>query len=232
MAIDRWLASSEALGVVLTAILVAIGRANRPFLRDVARDPERLWRALARIALVAGVAFLAWTALADNWRQLVGLPYRLAQVFPSQRVEIAPPSAGVRAATFVLLGITLVAVACLVARHVGGYFTQIVLLLGALALWLPLFVIRQRFDLNLAFGFGGDAASPLDVIGYLLAVVLAWTFEVALIFVSFTVLLAGVALPITLLLDLVRRRQPRVTTEAGAFFAALSERAGSAGRPR
>jgi hypothetical protein len=232
MEIDRVLASAEALGVALAAVLVGAGYANRAFLRDVAGDEEAFWRAVARLAAVVAAAFVGWTSGMDNWRQLTGVPYRAVQRFPSRRVEFDPPSDGVRMVTVVLLAATVVLVACLVARHVGGYVLQLVQLVGAGVLWAPLFAIRQRLNVNLAFGFEGSWTAPLDVLGYLLYVALAWAFEITLILVSFAVLLAAASLPVTLVLDLIRRRQPRVTAEATAFFGALGERAGSAGRAK
>ncbi|MEA2528948.1 MAG: hypothetical protein QOG89_592, partial [Thermomicrobiales bacterium] len=170
-------------------------------------------------------------SLFDNWRQLVGAPFRVAQRFPSQRVEYDPPSGDVRTATLLLLGITLIPVACLLARHVAGYVLQVIFAFGANVLWIPLFAIRQRLNVNLAFGFDGSWTSPLDVLGYALFVLLAWLFELSLMLLLFSFLLATVALPVTLALDLLRCRQPRAVADASAFFGSLSQRAGSAGPP-
>jgi hypothetical protein len=230
MEIDRLLASNAVLGLVLAILLLAIGHANRSFFRDVARDPDRFWRILARAALASGAALILWISVADNWRQLIGIPYRMTQRFASKRVEIDPPSAEIRVVTIILLGLSLVLLACLVARHVGGYGIQITLFFTATMLWIPLFVLRLRFNLNLGLGFDGDATAPLDVIGYLLWVVGAWLIEIAIILSTYAVLLAAVALPVTLLLDVTRLRQPRTTNEAADFFASLSQRANSIGR--
>jgi hypothetical protein len=232
MQIDRILASNGMLGVVLVVLLLAAGRANRGLVRDVARDPDRLGWLRAKLAVAAGGVFIAWTSLFDNWRQLNGLPYRLTGQFPSERIEYNPPSAEVRTITLVLLAISLVFAACLLARHVGGYGVQVVIFLGAVICWLPLFIVRQRLNVNLGLGFEGDASAPLDVLGYLLWVVMAWLIEILLILASYLTLLAVVALPVTLLLDLTRLRQPRVTKEAAPFFASLHERARGAGGPR
>ncbi|MGH2561569.1 MAG: hypothetical protein ACRDJH_21085 [Thermomicrobiales bacterium] len=233
MEIERLLASNAALGVVLTGLLLVLGRANRVFLRDVARDPDRMWRLIPRLALATATVFIAWTSSLDNWRQLVGIPYRMTQRFPSQRIEYDPPSDQVRTVSLILLAISLVFVACLVARHVGGYGTQTVLFLAGIVFWLPLFIFRQRFNINLGLGFDGEITSPLDVIGYVLWVLGAWLIEIAIILSTYVVLLALVALPVTLLLDLTRLRQPKTTQEATAFFASFHERthSPSAGGP-
>lgn len=230
MALDSVLASNQALGAALVFLMLLVGRDNRTFLRDVARDPEAIWRFIAHWALAATVALVGWGTLFDNWRQLVGAPFRLAQRFPSQRVEYDPPSSGVRTVTFVLLGIALVPLAGLLARHVAGYVLQVVFALGAIVLWVPLFAIRQRLNVMLAFGFDGSWTSPFDVLGYALFVMLAWFFEIALMVLLFTIALAAVALPVTLVLDLLRLRRPRATAESAEFFGSLAQRAHAAGR--
>jgi hypothetical protein len=231
MGIDSVVDSNQALGCALLVILLLIGRANRTFLRDVARDPEIFWRIVARWALGATAALIVWGTLFDNWRQLVGAPFRLTQRFPSQRVEYDPPSTDVRIVTVALIAISLIPVACLLARHIAGYLLQIVFAFGSLVLWLPLFVIRQRLNVNLAFGFAGSWSSPLDVVSYLLFVVLAWLFEIALIVLLYCLALTLVAVPITLALDLLRLRRPKATTEAAAFFGSFTHRARAAGQP-
>jgi hypothetical protein len=195
--IDSILDTNEALGCALVAVLLLVGRANRLFLRDVWRDAEGFWRFMARWALVSLAVTLAWGSLLDNWRQLVGAPFRMAQRFPSQRVEFNPPSTEVRTVTVALIAIMLLPFAGLLARHVAGYLLQIVFAFGSLVLWVPLFAIRQRLNVNLAFGFDGSWNSPLDVLGYVLFVLLAWSVEIALVLLLFAMVLSVVALPVT-----------------------------------
>lgn len=232
MEIDRWLASNEALGVALVVSLVTFGWFNRSFLRVVADDGDAPWRVLARLALSLSALFAVWTSLFDNWRQLVGLPYRAMQQFPSERAQINPPSATVRDVTFLLLGLSLVPMACLFARHVGGYATAILLLIATVVFWAPLFIVRQRFDLDLALGFGGDIHSVTDVAGYAVYLLAAWSLNIALIALMYLGLLAVVALPVTLFLDLTHLRQPRTTAEAVDFFTSLGNRAAGAAASR
>jgi cellobiose-specific phosphotransferase system component IIC len=177
---------------------------------------------VARLALASLLALIAWGSLADNWRQLAGSPYRLIQMFPSKRVEVNPPAEWVRDITIVLLVLALVFTACLVARHIGGYVTQMALLMIAVVAWLPFFILRQRLDLNLALGFDGSWTSPLDVAGYLLFTLAAWTVDSLVLVMTFMVLLIVVSLPVTLLLDITRLRKPRVRGEANSYFRALS----------
>jgi hypothetical protein len=55
-------------------------------------------------------------------------------------------------------------------------------------------------------------------------VAVAWGVDLALIVISFIALLAIVSLPVTLVLDLLRLRRPKITTEAQPFFAAIGQR--------
>jgi hypothetical protein len=228
---DRILASNEVLGLVLGLILVLIGLKNRGFIREIFNDPDRLWRIIPRAAAIATAVFIVWTSLFDNWRQLIGLPYRLSQKWPSQRVEYNPPSHDVRTVTFILLGISLVLVACVVARHVGGVIVQILLFMATVTFWAPIFAIRQRFDVNLSLGFDGKPTSPVDIVGYLLWVLMAWSLDIVVIMLSYILLLSLVAVPITILLEITRLRQQKVTKEADSFFASLQDRATSSRQP-
>ncbi len=219
------LAGNVALGIALSVVLLLIARANRSFLRDISRDPERGWRLIARLAALMILAFVAWTTLLDNWRQLVALPYRLSRRFPSERIVLDPPSDAVRSVTLALLALSLLPVACLMARHVGGYVIQFTLLVGALVLWAPLFALRHRLDTELALSLTGQADTLADLPTFAAYLLVTWLVGTAMISLMYTMLLAAVALPITLLLDLIGRRQPRATGEADAFFTAVSRRA-------
>lgn len=224
MAIETFLAGNAALGIASVAFLLIIGKVNWPFLRDVWNDPDRLWRVIARLALAANAALIFWMSWQDNWRQLTGAPYRHLQLFPSKRVEYNPPSHDVRQITYILLAISLVLTACLVARHVGGYAMQMVIFLLGLVAWIPFFILRQRLDINLALGFDGSWTNPVDSGGYLLFVLLAWVVDFAVALFSYLVLLAIVALPVTLLLDITRLRRPKVRGEANSYFRSLAQR--------
>ncbi len=225
MDIRNALAGNVALGIALAVFLLLIARANRSFLRDVARDPERGWRLIARLAVFLTGAFIAWTTLRDNWRQLVALPYHLSHRFPSQRIVLEPPSNAVRIVTVALLILSLVCVACLVARHVGGYVIQLTLFIGALVLWAPLFALRHRLDTELALSFGGQMDSLTDILTFTAYLLITWLANAAMIGLMYIILLVPVALPVTLLLGLIGRREPRTTHEADAFFTAVGRRA-------
>lgn len=224
MEIESFLAGNVALGIASVAFILVLGKINWPFFRDIWNDPDTLWRVIARLALVANIALIGWITWQDNWRQLTGAPYRHIQLFASKKIEYNPPSHDVRQVTYILLGISLVLTACLVARHVGGYAMQMVIFLLALVAWVPFFILRQRLDINLALGFDGSWTSPLDAGGYLLFVLLAWVVDFAFAFFTYLVMLMVVAIPVTLFLDITRLRRPKVRGEANSYFRSLGQR--------
>jgi len=224
MNVESFIASGELLGLVFLSLLVVIFARNRSFVREISRDDQPGWQLVFRLACGAMAVWILWTSFFDNWRQLTAVPFHASRQWEYQRVQIDPPGDTIRAITFGLLATTLVLVASLVARHIGGYFLQLALMLGSLACWLPFFVIRQRFTLDLAMGFTGSWTSPADVAAYLGFVVISWGFDIGLIVVSFTALLGAVALPVTLVLDLLRLRRPAITQESRPFFNAIGHR--------
>ena len=225
MAIDRLLAGNEAVGVVLAVVILAIVRANRPFLRDVFRDAEAPWRGLARLAALALCLTLVWISLFDQWRQLLDEPMRRLGQFPSERIILDPTPAPLRTVSLVLLSTLVVVLAPLVARHVGGYAIQVAGAIGSLAMCLPLYTLRVRFDFGLALGFDADPSNPLDLAGYALYLTVTWAFLTGVLFLLMAGVTFLVALPVTLLLDLTGRRQPRITHEADSFFGSFADRA-------
>ena len=232
MHVDVWLAGNVPLGLFMIVLVVAMVRANRIFVRDVVNDPDAGWRIVPKLAAVSVLAFLVWGTFVDNWRQIIDLPYRLSQRFPSKRVEFDPTPDALRAVTFILIAASLIPVAALFARHIGGYFVQVVMLIGAVIMWAPLFAIRHRLDINLALGFGGDHTSPADIFGYAFYLLLDWAAVGLIVLASYLIAVSVVAIPTTLVLDLTRHRRPSTTDEAADFFADLGRRAALAGSDR
>jgi hypothetical protein len=221
----RFATGNIGLGV---AMLVAVGLtawANRAYVRDVLADDDPLWRAIARFALVVSLALLVWGTLFDNWLQLIAEPYRLSREWASQRVVFDPVPEPVRWVTVGLLALALVSTACLVARHIGGYGIQLGLLTVATVLWSPLFVLRQRADVIVGFGQEDATGDAAATVGFSLFVALKWMLGLASLLTSYLVALMLIAPIVTLVLDMLRLRAPRVTAEAQPFFAALGQHA-------
>jgi hypothetical protein len=222
--IEQVLSGSTIVGFVLILTVLALARANRSFLRDVASDPDRTWRGLTRLAAVLTMVMLVWIALFDQWRQLIDEPLRRAGQFPSERIILDPVSPSIRTISFVLLVASLLTVAPLIARHVGGYATQAAGCICAFAMCIPLYALRVRFDLGLALGFAGDPQSPGDVVGYVVYILITWALLIAVILLAYSALALATAIPVTLLLDLIGRREPTPTSEADDFFSSFRER--------
>ena len=54
MEIETFLAGNVSLGIASVVFMLIVSWVNRPFLRDVWNDPDRLWRVIARLRLVRG----------------------------------------------------------------------------------------------------------------------------------------------------------------------------------
>lgn len=221
---EAFLAGSTVVGLVLLVAVLAIARANRVFLRDIRRDPEAAWRILFKVASGVTLAMLCWIGPFDQWRQLIDEPLRRAGQFPAERVIIDPVSDPIRTTSLALLAASLITVAPLIARHVGGYGVQFVGFIGSAAMCVPLYTIRVRFDLGLSFGFGGDPTSPADIAGYAIYLLITWSLLISIILLAYTALACATALPVTMLLDITRQREPKTTTEADPFFSSFSDR--------
>lgn len=221
----RFATGNIGLGVAMLLALGVTAWTNRAYVRDVLADDEPLWRVIARFAVLVSLALLVWGTLFDNWLQLIAEPYRLSRQWASERVVFDPVPEPVRWITVGLLALSLLGMACLVARHVGGYGIQLGLLTVATVLWSPLFVLRQRADVIVGFGQENATGDAASTVGFSLFVVLKWTLGLASLLTSYLFALMLIAPVVTLVLDLLRLRAPRVTAEAQPFFAALGQHA-------
>ncbi len=222
--IESTLLARQAIGVVLILLCAVAVYRNRPLLREVWHDPARFWRAIARMAAVIGIVTLAWVALFDDWLQLVAEPYRLSMPWDYQRVVFDPVDPTLRAVSVVLIVAALAALACLFARHVGGYGLQIVTLALSAMIWTPIFIMNQR--LNAMIVQGAEASETLPEV---LGLGAFWIVRTALGMVTIgATLMTGMmllALVATAILDLFGLRRQRITHEADGFFAELQRRA-------
>lgn len=218
------IAGDGVIGLWLLILGLALLWRQRSFTREIVANHGRGWRTVAYLSLAALLVWIVWVSAFDNWRHLTAAPFAATRQWEYQRVQFDPPGTAVRAITIVLLALALVLCASLVARHLGGYILQLILVVGAVCAWLPVFVIRQRLSLDLAMGFTGSWTSLSDVVAYLGYVLIVWAFDLTLIAVSFLALLSLVVIPVMLLLDLLHQRRPPVTGEAQPFFDAIGGR--------
>ncbi len=219
-----FLASNLALGIVLTGTLLAIVLRQRHAVADVLRAREPGWRLLARLGFGATVALLLWGTLADSWRKMLGEALDQGERFLSQRFVRDPVAPEVRAVTLALLALSLLTLAPLLARYAGGYLLQLALVITGLAAFVPLYLVRQRLDTGLAGVFELPplfSLAMLALIGFLLA---DYAANVATLLATYLALLGPVAIPITLALDLLGRREPPPdSADAAAFYARVHD---------
>ena len=214
----------ESIGIVLIVACSLALYANRGFVRDVRDDPSAFWRIVARVAAVSGGITLLWVGLLDDWGQLVAEPYRHSLKWEYQRVVYGAIDPAIRAVSVVLILVSLTALACLFARHIGGYLLQAGTLVLAVMVWMPMYIMGQR--LNAMIIQGAESSTSLPEI---LGVGAFWIVRMGLatLVVATTLLTAmmAIALVATLVLDLLRLRVPRETHEADGFFSELGRRA-------
>jgi hypothetical protein len=216
--------SRQAAGVVLTLFVLALLVINRPFVREVRFDQSRFWRVIARLAAVTGAATLLWTTLFDDWLQLIAEPYRLSMKWNYQRVVFDPVDPAIRTVSVALIALTLIWLACLFARHIGGYLLQVgTLIIGAL-LWIPLYVMNQR--MNAMVVQGAESAETLpETLGLTAFWIVRMALGVMTIGATLLPAMMVIALIATILLDLFKLREPPATSEADGFFSELGRRA-------
>jgi hypothetical protein len=219
------LSGNPGIGGALIVVLAVAAWLGRSLLVSMVRDEEPLWRAITGAGFISIAVFVGWVTLFDNWIQLVGDPYRRSVPWASARVIYNPVNPDVRLVSWILLGVTLAFGAAIFARNIGGYLLQLGLVVLTGVMWIPLFAFREQASFMISFGTEHVTASAENLIAYIGFLLLTWTMGVAIIVASWTFAMAVVAPFVTLLLDLLRIRQPRVTDEANDFFGALQERA-------
>jgi hypothetical protein len=216
--------SRQAAGIVLILVTAALVIINRPFIREVRFDQSRFWRIIARLAAITGSVALIWTTVFDDWLQIIAEPYRLSMKWDYQRVILDPVDPALRAISVALIGLTLVWLACLFARHVGGYMLQFATLIIGAMLWIPLYVMNQRMNAMVVQG-----AESADTLPETLGLTAFWVVRMVLgvLTIGATLLPAMmiIALIATVVLDLFKLRTPPDTTEADGFFSELGRRA-------
>ncbi len=219
-----FLAGNLALGLVTCLTVAAIGWWQRDALREMVRAPEPIWRAVAWGALAFTVAILLWCTFADDWRKMFGELLDLREQYQSQRNVKDPVAGEIRAVTLALLVPALLLSGALFARYIGGYGLQFVLLIVGFSSFFILYLFRQRLDAGLV-GIVLSAPSGLSAatLASLFYVLIDYAANVGLILMSYLTLVAIFAFPVTIVLDLLGRRDPpaRPTAAATDFYAQI-----------
>ncbi len=222
--IQEAILSRQAVGIALILAVAGLLFANRGFIGDVAADPARSWRVLAHTTGLVLAVTLVWVTLLDDWLLIATEPYRLSLRWEYQRLLLSPIDSQVRTISLGLLALTVVLMALLTARHLGGYLMQFGLLLVALISWIPLFILNQRLNALIVQGAIADA-SLTEVLGLAAFWVVRLILGMATVAATAAVATMLMALVATVMLDLFRARDPRTTHEADDFFGVLGEKA-------
>jgi len=154
---------------------------------------------------------------------MIGEALDINEQYVSQRLVREPVPHDIRVVTVVLLVLSLLTMAPLFARHVGGYLYQLSLAIAGLTLFIPLYFLRQRLDTVLASIFTLPPLFSLGMLATLVFVVLDYATNVALLVVVYLGLLGLVALPVTVVLDLLKQRDPAPDASSAAFYAKVHE---------
>lgn len=143
-----FLASDFAiLGMLLLILWLALRRESS-ILRWMWNDPNRTARVTSRIAFGGIGAFLVWTTVFDNWRQMLGFMVDQKNRWRSDPYLYEAPPDVIRFVTFALLAVTVLAGAYLYARYARGYLMPIVLAPVGLITFYVLNSFRMRFELQ------------------------------------------------------------------------------------
>jgi hypothetical protein len=219
----QFLASNLMLGLMLSATLAALGWWQRNALLDMVRAPESSWRVLAWIVLGLTVALILWFSLADDFRKVFGELLDVREKFPSQRAVQMPVDPTIRRISFALLIPTLLLTGALFARYLGGYGLQFVLVLLGLSAFFPLYLIRQRLDTGLAGILDLPSFFSIAMVATIFYLLLDYAANLALILTTYLGLLGLAAFPVTVILDLLGRREAPASraTDVADFYAKI-----------
>ena len=204
-----FLAGNVALGLMVCLAAAALGWWQREALREMVGAPESAWRIIAWGAIGFTVAVILWGTFADDWRKMFGELLDIREQYSSQRTVKDPVAGEIRAVTLALLVPALLLAGALFARYLGGYGLQFVLIIVGFSSFFVLYLFRQRLDaglvsivLNAPQGF---TAAALATLFYIL---IDYAANVGLILMSYLTLVSLFAIPVTIVLDLLGRRDP------------------------
>ena len=204
-----FLAGNVALGLMLCLATAAIGWWQRDSLREMLNAPDPAWRIIAWGAIGLTIAVVLWGTFADDWRKMFGELLDIREQYSSQRTVKSPVAVEIRAVTLALLVPALLLAGALFARYLGGYGLQFVLIIVGFSSFFVLYLFRQRLDaglvtivLNAPQGF---TAATFATLFYIL---IDYAANVGLILMSYLTLVSIFAIPVTIVLDILGRRDP------------------------
>lgn len=210
----RFLSSDYPITLLLLLVLFAFGRWQRAMLLDVVRVPSRGWRLLGLLAIGATLLLVAWVALFDNWRQLLGLFLPAGQRWMSDAFETALTPWAFRLVTFLLLVLSVGGSALVYAYHRGGLILPLALVVPARGYVYFFDSIRQRTDVLLRMAEGKlEGARLIDIVGTLYWAVGLYVLIGSLVLASW-LFLWGLAVPVARVLVWITAREQEAPSSA------------------
>jgi hypothetical protein len=205
----EFLAGNVALGLMLCLTTAALGWWQRDPLREMINAPDPAWRIIAWGAIGLTIAVILWGTFADDWRKMFGELLDIREQYSSQRTVKDPVAGEIRAVTLALLVPGLLLGGALFARYLGGYGLQLVLIIVGFSSFFVLYLFRQRLDAGLV-GIVVNAPQGLTAgtFASLFYILIDYAANVGLILMSYLTLVSTFAIPVTIVLDLLGRRDP------------------------
>jgi hypothetical protein len=177
----RFLASDYPILLSVLFVILLFIRNEGSILRWMIFDRIAWARTASRVAIGSILAFLLWTTVVDNWRQMLGFLVDEKNRWRSDPYLYDAPAEPLRFMTFVLLGAAVLGGAFLYARYARGYLMPVVLAPTGLVVFYVLNSFRMRFELEgplsergVNFGDPGQAVMTFVWFGmfYLVMVIL------------------------------------------------------------
>ena len=224
----EFLVGDYGILIGLAAVCIGIVRLYPNTVRTMWFDNNLRYRGASRAAIGAMVAFPLWATVADNWRQLLGVP--TGWIWDQELAIASDPffsgdvSEPVRYVTWVLCGLAVLGGAYLFARYATGYVAPILIAPLALITFFTLNTFRLRMDVESVRIAAADIDGPIEIISTL--------FWVTGLYVSMATLLICLYLiawaPAAIVMGIIYRRTlGKVVIEEPQIFKRLSERRAS-----
>ncbi|MFN8540434.1 MAG: hypothetical protein U0232_23525 [Thermomicrobiales bacterium] len=220
----EFLAGNVALGLVLCLTVAGLVWWQRRALQEMIGVPETTWRVIAWGAFGLTVAILIWGTFADDWRKMFGELLDLRQQYSAERTVKNPVPGEFRTVTLTLLVPAMLLTGALFARYIGGYILQVVVLIAGFSSVFMLYLFRQRLDAGLAtIVLGKKTGFSLAALANIFYLLIDYAANIGLILMAYITLLGLFAMPVTIVLDLLGRRDPpaRPTAADTDFYAQI-----------
>ena len=169
-------------------------------------DRHPTYRLLSRVSVGLVLVFMLWVTLFDNWRQLLGVlttyTHDAKRGAQSDVFLNAPPDDIIRAISYVLFGLMILATAYLFARYARGYWGPVVFTPLALALYYIFNAFRLRFDVDSVRIADQSITGAWEIFSTLVWIAGLWATFVLLILSAFTLFWG----PAAILFSLIYRK--------------------------